>query len=289
VSIAILAREGRSFRLAGRLLPGATLLDAAELYAFCRTVDDLADETSDAGLARSALGSVRRAILTGDRRHLEAARFLSLQDRTGVSASAAITLIDTVKDDIGPVRVADEAGLLKYAYGAAGTVGLMMCAVLDASNPWAQTHAIHLGIAMQLTNIARDVIEDAAHDRIYLPATWLPPGLQPEDIPDTAGPVFLAVQHVLACAARSYRIAELGYRYLPRRVRPAIKVAARLYEEIGLCVLHRGSDYLQDERCVVPMRRKLLVLAKCLGQCILTSPHDPAVRAERCQIPSINP
>ncbi len=279
MSIAVLARHGRSFRLAGRLLPGATLADAAELYAFCRMVDDLADKTTDPAVAHAALRAVRQAILLGDRRQPEAAGFLVLQDRTGVSTPAAVRLIDTMLDDTGAIRIADEAALLKYAYGAAGTVGLLMCAVLDARNPFAEAHAIDLGIAMQLTNIARDVMEDAAHDRIYLPAAWLPPGMRPADIPDAAGPVFTVVQQVLARADRLYRSAELGYRYLPSRVRPAIRAAARLYEEIGLRVLRHGPSYLQGGRCVVPMPRKLLVLAKCLGERTRAGPHDPSLHA----------
>jgi len=275
----MLARHGRSFRLAGRLLPSATLVDAAELYAFCRRVDDLADAATDPAIAHAALQSVRQAILAGDRRHSEAAGFLVLQDRIGVSTPAAIRLIDTMLDDTGAVRIADEAALLKYAYGAAGTVGLLMCAVLDARHPFAEAHAIDLGIAMQLTNIARDVMEDAARDRIYLPAAWLPPGMRPTDIPDAAGPVFAVVQRVLASADRLYRSAELGYHYLPRRVRPAIRAAARLYEEIGLRVLRHGPGYLQDGRCVVPMPRKLLVLAKCLGERTRAGLHDPSLHA----------
>jgi len=279
VSKTILARHGRSFRLASRLLPNATLADAAELYAFCRMVDDLADEATDPAVAHAALQSVRQAIVAGDRRHSLAAGFLLLQDRTGVSTPAAIGLIDTMLDDTGAVHIADEAALLKYAYGAAGTVGLMMCAVLDARNPFAEAHAIDLGIAMQLTNIARDVIEDAARDRIYLPAAWLLPGMRPADIPDATGPVFAVVQRVLAHADRLYRSAELGYHYLPRRVRPAIRAAARLYEEIGLRVLRHGPGYLQGGRCVVPMPRKLLVRAKCLGERTRAGPHAPSLHA----------
>ncbi len=279
MSVAVLARYGRSFRLAGRLLPGATLADAAELYAFCRTVDDLADEAADPADARAALGGIRRAILTGDRRRPDAVRFLALQDRTGVSAHAAVALIDTVLHDIGPVRVPDEAALLRYAYGVAGTVGLMMCAVLDARDPGAEAHAIDLGMAMQLTNIARDVAEDAAQDRIYLPAAWLPPGTRPEGMAGLAEPVFAAVQRMLARADQLYRSAELGYRYLPARVRPAIRTAARLYEEIGLRILRRGPCYLHDGRCVVPMPRKLRLLARCLRERSRAGPHDAALHA----------
>ncbi len=279
MSVAVLARYGRSFRLAGRLLPGAVLVDAAGLYAFCRRVDDLADEAADPAAARAALGVIRRAILTGDRSQADAAGFLDLHDRTGAAPQAAVALIDTVSGDIGPVRIPDEAALLRYAYGVAGTVGLLMCAVLGARDSQAEAHAIDLGMAMQLTNIARDVAEDAAQDRIYLPTAWLPPGIGPEDMLDAAEPVFAAVQRVLARADQLYRSAELGYRYLPARVRPAIRAAAVLYEEIGLRVLRRGPDYLQAGRCVVPMPRKLRLLASCLRQRDRPGLHDPALHA----------
>lgn len=269
----MLARYGRSFRLAGRLLPGAILASAAELYAFCRTVDDLADEAADPAEARAALGVVRHAILAGDRDQPEAARFLALRDRTGASLQAAIALIDTVLSDLEPVRVPDEAALLRYAHGVAGTVGLMMCAVLDARDPGAEAHAVDLGIAMQLTNIARDVIEDAARGRVYLPATWLPPGIVAANVPAMAGAVFPGVERVLARADQFYRRAELGYRFLPARVRPAIQASARLYEEIGLRIARRGARYLHEGRCVVPTPRKLFLLAGCLAKGRLATPH----------------
>ncbi len=285
MSVALLARHGRSFRLAGRLLPGAMLRDAAGLYAFCRTVDDLADGTGDPGAARAALRAVRTAIVAGDGGQPEAALFLDLRERTGVAASAALCLVDTLLDDVGAVRVADEAALLRYAYGAAGTVGLMMCDVLGARDPGAGAHAIDLGIAMQLTNIARDVVEDAARDRLYLPAAWLPAGLGPADVADAAGPVFDAVREVLARAERRYRSAELGTRHLPARVRPAIRAASRLYEEIGLRVLRRGPGYLGEGRCVVPGPRRLVVLAGCLGGRGRGGPHDRALHAALCGLP----
>ncbi len=263
-AVSVMARYGRSFRLAGRLLPGPTLRRAAELYAFCRDIDDLADESTDAAAARCALADVRHAVLTDDTTHAIAARFLALHHNHGVSREAAVTLIDTVLTDLDPVRLPDEAALLHYAYGAAGTVGLMMCAVLDARSAAATSHAIDLGIAMQLTNIARDVAEDAALGRIYLPATWLPSGCGPHNVTSDPIPIFEAVQKVLQCADSRYRSAERGMAYLPARVRPAIRAAARLYEEIGLRVLSLGPSYLSAGRCVVPMPRRLWLLGGSL-------------------------
>jgi len=264
VSVAVLARYGRSFRLAGRLLPGDTLRDAAALYAFCRLVDDLADETTDSIAARDELLNLRRAVIAGDWTHEFAQPFLALQASHGLSSRSAATLIDTVMRDLQPVRIGDEAALMDYAYGAAGTVGEMMSALLGVRTQQALPHAVDLGVAMQLTNIARDVIEDAGRRRIYLPAAWLPDDLTADNLPRRADAVYPAVRRVLECAGSRYRSGACGFAHLPSRVRPAIRAAARLYEEIGLRILRQGPAYLLAGRCVVPPGRKLVLLASCL-------------------------
>jgi phytoene synthase len=264
LSVAVLARCGRSFRLAGRLLPGDTLQDAAVLYAFCRMVDDLADESTDPVAAGMELTALRRAVIAGDRTHRLAQPFLALQTSHGCATSSAATLIDTVLRDLQPVRLADGAALLDYAYGAAGTVGEMMCPILGVRTAHALPHAIDLGMAMQLTNIARDVIEDAGRGRIYLPATWLPDGMTAANLGTWPEAVFPAVRRVLDCAHARYRSGDRGVEHLPARVRPAIRAASRLYEEIGLRILRQGPAYLSAGRCVVPPGRKLILLASCL-------------------------
>jgi phytoene synthase len=286
MSVAVLARGGRSFRLAGRLLPGDTLEDAAALYAFCRGVDDLADESANKGQAQAGLLALRQALLSGDSGHAPARPFLALQERCGVSARPAATLIDTVLGDLRPVRLTDEAALLDYAYGAAGTVGEMMCAVLGVPTAQALPYAVDLGMAMQLTNIARDVVEDAARGRLYLPATWLPSNIDVAAVAERPDAVFPAVRHLLARADRLYRSGEHGYQLLPKRVRPAIQAASRLYEEIGSRILRSGPGYLAAGRCVVPMPRKLALVAGCwLGaasrtdDACVSAPALPRVRA----------
>lgn len=274
-AVAVLARYGRSFRLAGRLLPTETFRLAAELYAFCRAVDDVADETTDTHNARSALLALRAAILARDASHPLATRLLALHRGHGVDVEASITLIDTVLGDLGPVRIADETALLRYAFGAAGTVGLMMCPILGVTDARAAAHAIDLGIAMQLTNIARDVAADAAAGRIYLPATWLPAGTYLAEIASIRPAVFAAVRRLLDIADRRYRSAERGYHHLPRQVRPAIRAAACLYEEIGAGILRRGPDDLLAGRYVVPMPRKLLLMAGCLVPNIRSRASSP--------------
>ncbi len=253
--LATLSRHGRTFRLAGTLLPRGVLEDAAELYAFCRHVDDLADTALDAGQARQALREARRAVLDGATSDPAIAGFLALASRLGLDPAIAARLIDTMIGDLGPVRIADEAALLRYAYGAAGTVGLLMCRLLGVTDRRGAPHALDLGIAMQLTNIARDVAEDARRDRVYLPASWLAgSGLTPDS-------VFAAVERVLALADRYYASGERGLAYLSWRPRLAIGAAAAVYREIGRRILRAGPAYLHAPRCVVPQGRRLVLLA----------------------------
>lgn len=272
-ALSVLAQHGRSFRLAGRLLPQKELMAAAELYAFCRTVDDLADEASDPASARDSLQCLVGA-LRGQGSHPLAVQFEPLA-AAGVPREPAALLAETVLGDLDPVRIADEAALLRYAHGAAGTVGMMMCAVLGVADPAAVPHAVDLGVAMQLTNIARDVAEDAARDRLYLPAGWLPAGYAPADVRSWPEPAFAGLQRVLARAGQHYRSAEGGFRYVPPRVRRAIRAAALLYEAIGPRLLRAGPGHLAAaRRCVVPRWRRLALMTACLLPCAPVAPHD---------------
>ena len=257
-ALRVLSRHGRTFRLAGGLLPRGHLDAAAELYVFCRAVDDLADEAPDPAAARAALLALRDEVGQGTARSPLAARFAALR----ADPRATTAFIDTMLGDLAPVRIADEAELLRYAYGAAGTVGVLMCGVLGVRDPAAEPHAVDLGIAMQLTNIARDVVEDAARGRLYLPATWLPPGFGPPDIAANPQAVFAAVRRLLSLADQRYRSAARGYRHLPPRTRLAIRVAGRLYEEIGRRILRAGPAYLAAGRSIVPLPRKLALMAR---------------------------
>jgi phytoene synthase len=150
-----------------------------------------------------------------------------------------------VESDLGEVRVADMAEPLRYCYRVAGTVGLMRTAALDVTVPEALPHAIDLGVAMQLTNICRDVREDALRGRRYLPAT-LVSVLEPAALIDPACTARAAAVHavrtLLDLADRHYTSGEQGLRYLPFGARAGILVAARVYRKIGVVLRRRDGD-----------------------------------------------
>lgn len=283
-SRAVLGRHGKSFRLAGRLLPEALLDDAAVLYAFCRLADDEVDEAQDPAEAAVAMRGLRRELRGEGPRPLVAA-FLEMARRRGLPRRAAEHLLDGVESDLGRVRVADEAELLRYAYRVAGTVGLMMCGVLGARETAARPHAVDLGIGMQLSNIARDVAADAAMGRVYLPAAWLrEAGVDPEQLLKTeADPaaVVRVVGRVLDLAEAYYRSADGGLRWLPWRSRWTVLAAGRLYRAIGRKVRRRGVAALRDRTVVAwPEKAWQLLVATALlfHPAVLgwtARPHDP--------------
>ena len=263
---ATLARQGRSFDWARRLL-GVTHADrATRLYAFCRRLDDLVDEATSPEEARLALAAADRAIADGrsDDRVLQDG--LVLMRECGIEPGIVRELIAGMASDAETVRMADEAELLRYCYRAAGTVGLMMCRVLDAPEPAAAAHAVDLGIAMQLTNLCRDVSADARMGRRYLPAS-LVGDIAPTELiapsPALQPALRAAVARLLALAETYYASGEAGLPFLPVRARAGILVAGRVYRAIG----HRlaAAEYAYWEgRAFVPDWRKATITLTAL-------------------------
>jgi len=231
-----LAAKGKTFNWARRLLNPTHGNRAARLYAFCRYLDDLADEAASPTEAHTRLQAVDTALQSGGSTDPKVADALLLFRECGIDAAIPRELIKGLLDDLSAVRIRDEAELLRYCYRVAGTVGLMMCDVLDVKNPSASAFAIDLGIAMQLTNICRDVYEDAQLGRRYLPASLvgdLDAAALLTASPSTQASTQKAVRHLLQLADRYYASGEQGLPYLPLRARHGIRVAGRLYRAIG--------------------------------------------------------
>jgi len=264
----LLARAGKSFHLAGKFLPPGRRAAATQLYAFCRGLDDLADETNDA----AQIETVANALEKNDHSHPLAALYLTLENPDPVPA---IALARALRDDTGATLIPDERTLLRYSHGVAGTVGLMMARVLGATDPAAAYHAIDLGIALQLTNIARDTREDADQGRRYLPATWL--DLPPASIRRAPERVHQAALRCLSLAEPYYASGLAGLVYLPPESRRGILIAAKVYREIGEELRRQGSHRATD-RVVVPTWRKATLVARAFMQrspwTTHTPPHD---------------
>jgi phytoene synthase len=208
-----LRSQGRSFYWAGKFLSADQVKQAAYLYTLCRHLDDIADEACDAHARAQAdkqLKSLSQALTHAQPPNQALLRDIytsarQLLGNDAVSASALQDLIATLRTDLRQVRIGSETELLQYCYGAAGTVGVMMSCLLNAQpRASALPHAIDLGIAMQMTNIARDVLTDAHLDRIYLPAENGMAGVHPRHIVSDDGSArhlaWLAVNDLLGKA-----------------------------------------------------------------------------------------
>ena len=250
-----LAQNGESFHWAKRFLGKKMGSEAARLYAFCRLLDDMADGDIENGPAR--LVKIRAALIAGDTTADPAlTSFAPLMQDQEFPLPVLIALIDGLLDDQREqVIIADEAELLRYAYRVAGTVGLLMCHVLECHDPDAKAHAIDLGIAMQLTNIARDVLEDAQMGRRYLPTTWTG-DISPQQIvtaaanPNSGDALIItdAVKRLLEMAERFYTSGAKGFASLHWRAHMSIAIAAKVYRQIGVqladqdCAWHEGRQ-----------------------------------------------
>jgi phytoene synthase len=246
---AAIRERSRSFYAASRLLPRRVRDAAVATYAFCRAADDAVDDPGDAGAVRARhVGTRRRldAIYRGEAVDTASGRaFARVVAAAGIPRDEPEALLDGMAQDLGCVRIADDDALLLYCYRAAGVVGRMMSRIMGRSDPEALVRAAHLGVAMQLTNIARDVGEDAGRGRVYLPATRLAhAGGSPVDVlaARPTAPVRRVTLEVLACAEAYYRSGIAGIALLPARCRPSILSAALLYRAIGRRVAARHGD-----------------------------------------------
>ncbi len=197
--------------------------------------------------------------------------FLDLAACYDLDPAVVLELVRGLRSDCGVVAIADEAELLRYAYRVAGTVGVMVAPILGARSRRALPHAIDLGIAMQLTNIARDVRDDAALNRRYLPAAWVgeldaQALIDPSD--RTRAVVGAAVLRLLDLADRYYASAEAGLCHLPLGSRFAIAVAARCYRAIGGRLRSRKPEWWQGWAVVSTPRKCGIALLQALPRAV---------------------
>lgn len=270
-AIETLKQHGRSFYFASQFLDPRYRNRAARLYAFCRHIDDLADESDDSAVAQAELAHIKTQLATAQGQDPHTLDMLSLMRDTAMPASPVMSLIEGVESDLQGLEIHSEADLINYAYSVAGTVGLMMSIVLDVHDENAWPFAIDLGIAMQLTNIARDIGEDASKNRVYLPTAWVGE-LDPQKIrhPDTQLQQTLRTntKRILDLAEHYYRSGLSGLHYLPKQARTAILVAAQVYREIGQLIRRSGYS-TWDRRTVVSLPRKLACATGTLTRYLL--------------------
>ncbi len=265
----LLCGGSRSFYTASLLLPRRVYEPATALYAFCRIADDeidLADHPHDAVIA---LRQRLDAVYAGRPMQISADRALTdVVQQFAVPRTLLDALIEGFTWDAEGRRYEDISSVYAYSARVAATVGAMMTLLMGVRDPDLIARACDLGVAMQLSNIARDVGEDAANARLYLPRQWLrEEGLDADAW--LAQPVWSpalgrVVSRLLEAAEGLYARADKGIGGLPLRCRAGIGAARHLYAEIGHEVGRRGWDSVR-QRAVVSPRRKAQLLPRVLA------------------------
>lgn len=264
---ASIAMHSKSFALASRLLPEGVRDETAAVYAYCRRADDLIDLTTDRW-PPEILRGLRAELVTvyaGERQtEPELSVFQWVVNKYDIPRSYPEELLAGMAMDADGTVYDDLEQLLLYCFRVAGTVGLMMCHVLGVRDRAALRHAAHLGMAMQLTNICRDVREDWDRGRLYLPSTLLGEAGVPNlrgrlggPLPsDAREPLSRVVRSLLSYADALYASGEAGVPFLPFRAAVAVRTARWVYADIGRVILARGGDPFAA-RAVVTTSRKL--------------------------------
>ena len=282
----LLRAGSKSFYAASLLLPAAIRHPACALYAFCRLADDAVDIDSGGLAAVEQLRLRLDAVYAGTPHEIPADRALAVVVvRHGIPRTLLDALLEGFVWDSTARRYDSLADLQAYAARVAGTVGAMMALLMGVREPSAIARACDLGVAMQFTNIARDVGEDARNGRVYLPADWLrDAGLAPEDLlanPRFDAPLAGVIERLLAEADHLYARVDSGLVRLPAACRPGINAARLLYAEIGHELRRRGGDSI-SQRAVVPGSRKLGLLMQAYAADL-----DPAAGADVPAIPAV--
>jgi phytoene synthase len=274
-------RDGsKTFYTASILLPQRVCDASRSLYGFCRVADDLVDRSTDSRAAVDTLLSRLDRIYRGTPDNEPADRaFADVALRFAIPREIPEALIEGFAWDASGRRYQTLDDLHAYAIRVAGTVGAMMSLIMQVRDPSAIARACDLGTAMQLTNIARDVGEDAANGRIYLPLDWLAEaGVDVEAFiaaPHASPALATVLGRLLAEADRLYVQSLSGIAMLPAACRPSIQAARLLYAEIGRAVERNGHDSV-TRRAVVPTRRKLALLVKAVAASLRSAPASTA-------------
>lgn len=280
-----IARGSKSFAAAARLFDPETRKSAMMLYAWCRHCDDtIDDQTLGLGSRRTPPSAIspaqrldrleaetRAAVAGGASKDPSFQAIAEVAARHALPETLLLEHLEGYRMDVEGHHYETIDELFDYCYRVAGVVGVMMAVVMGRTDETVLDRACDLGIAFQLTNIARDIVDDARQGRIYLPATWLREAdLAPADLVDRRQrPVVALLANRLVDAAEPYYLSAFhGLAALPPRSAWAVATAHGVYREIGLRVKALG-EAAWDERVSTGRRQKLVHVARGAAKAVL--------------------
>ena len=224
ISNNFLSIHAKSFNWAGFFLPKKIYINCSNLYNFCRTIDDIADLNDDLHIKKQNLINFKNEFNNKNYNNIIIKNMWKLIDDVNISANVIDDLFDGIESDLKEkINISSKKEILIYSYRVAGTVGLMMAKILKVKNKKALKSAIDLGIAMQLTNISRDVVEDAKKNRSYIKHN------------------FESISETLKTADLFYKSSFASIKEIPFNCRFSILVARRVYKKIGSNILKKKN------------------------------------------------
>jgi len=239
----LLKKHAKSFYWASFFLPSNTLDKCSSLYNFCRTLDDIVDDNNNLSVKREIFSKFKKNFENKDINNQVIKDMWSVIESESISKKIVIDLFDGVETDLEETVVIDsKKDLLVYSYRVAGTVGLMMSKILKVKNKEALKGAIDLGIAMQLTNIARDVCEDKTRNRQYVKHD------------------FSSIRSLIEDSQAFYEKSFKSISYIPLKSRFSVIVARRVYRKIGDYILKQNNldNYNKAGKIYVPVFEKVI-------------------------------
>ena len=239
----LLKKHAKSFYWASFFLSSNTLDKCSSLYNFCRTLDDIVDDDNNLDVKKKIFLKFKKDFENKNLNNQIIKDMWSVIDSVNISKQIVIDLFDGVETDLEKkVAINSKKDLLVYSYRVAGTVGLMMSKILKVKNREALKGAIDLGIAMQLTNIARDVCEDKARNRKYVKHD------------------FSSIRSIINDSQAFYEKSFKSISCIPLRSRFSVIVARRIYRKIGDYILkHKNIDnYNNAGKIYVPVFEKIV-------------------------------
>ncbi len=256
-----LKRDGKSFYWASFFLPKNSRNNAGILYSICRYFDDIADKNNED--KTKYLEDVIKEIKINKSNKVNI--FLK---NNKIHQAIFIDLIKGLIIDQTNTKIQNKEDLIKYSYHVAGTVGLMMSKIIGVKHDMAARSAIDLGIGMQLTNIARDVYEDAKMKRIYLPANWIP-NISLSDLNalsesnlEQDKKISNAIHDIISLSEKFYKNGFAGLKYIPLSARLAIFIAANVYRGIGIKI-KKNKKYIK-KRVYLNLFEKILITMRSI-------------------------
>lgn len=259
-------RKGsKSFSLAAMFFPSDQWKATCQVYHWCRYCDDVIDNQGDEKALVLLQTELKEILVSRKTSKHEAFRSLQeVTERYAIPFHYPSELLKGMEMDIKGQTYETLEELKLYCYRVASTVGLMMCYIMGLFRIEALSNAAHLGMAMQLTNIARDVKEDFENNRVYLPKEFLlEKNISRETLMADTTSLFQVVETILDVSDNYYKIGLQGVEYLPLRSAFVITAAAYIYREIGNTIRKKGPIALES-RTVVSLPKKLLLVGKAL-------------------------